>query len=78
MLLLNILTNPLLNFIMLIYYSYMGMTHYYILLYTLEVIVVILEGFLFSKMSDIKMYKAMLLSLALNLSSYLSGLLIFR
>jgi len=76
--LLNILTNPLLNFIMLIYYSYMGMMYYYILLYALEVVVVIVEGILFSKMSDIKVWKALMLSFALNLGSYLSGLLIFR
>jgi len=77
-LLLNILTNPLLNFIMLIYYSYMGMTHYFLLLYSLEVVVVVVEGLLFSKMSDIKVWKAIALSLALNAGSYLSGLLIFR
>lgn len=77
-LLLNILTNPLLNFIMLIYYSYMGMTYYYILLYTLEVIVVVTEGILFNKMTDMKLWKSLLLSFGLNAASYLSGLLIFR
>lgn len=77
-LLLNILTNPLLNFIMLIYYSYMGMVYYYVLLYTLEVVVVITEGILFSKMTDIKLWKSLLVSFALNAASYLSGLIIFR
>lgn len=77
-LLLNILTNPLLNFIMLIYYSYFGMTHYYLLLYALEAIVVIVEGLLFSKMSDMKVWKALILSLVLNAGSYISGLFIFR
>lgn len=76
--LLNVLTNPLLNFIMIIYFSYMGMTHYYLLLYSLETVVVITEGLLFGKMSGIKVWKALILSLVLNASSYLGGLIIFR
>jgi len=76
-LLLNILTNPLLNFIMLLYYSYIGMNHYYILLYVLEVVVVIVEGFIFAKLTDIKIPKALLVSLVLNVGSYLFGLWVF-
>ena len=76
-LLLNILTNPLLNFIMLIYFSYVGMSGYYLLLYSLEVAVVISEGLIFSKLSDKKIWEALLVSLALNIGSYLSGLLTF-
>ena len=77
-LLLNILTNPLLNFIMLVYFSYMGYSGYYILLYALEAAVVVTEGLIFSKLSDIKAGKALFISLLLNAASYGAGLIIFR
>ena len=76
-LLLNVLTNPLLNFIMLLYFSYIGMGGYYILLYALEVVVVITEGLIFAKLTDLKTWKALLVSLLLNGCSYGAGLLIF-
>ncbi|MBN2878684.1 MAG: hypothetical protein JXN65_03545 [Clostridia bacterium] len=77
-LLLNVLTNPLLNFIMLMYFSYMGYNGYYGLLYFLEAAVVIIEGLIFSKLTGIKAGRALLVSLILNAASYGAGLLIFR
>lgn len=75
-LLLNVLTNPLLNFIMLLYFSYIGMSGYYILLYALEIVVVFVEGWLLHKLTDIKTGKALLVSLLLNGGSYLVGVLV--
>ena len=75
-LLLNLLTNPLLNFIMLVYFSYIGMKFYYAVLYALEVVVVVAEGLLFAKLSGFKRWKALLLSLGLNGCSYAVGLVV--
>ena len=75
-LLLNILTNPLLNFIMIMYFSYAGMSGYYLLIYSLEVLVVVCEGLLFARMAGKKIGEALLVSLALNAGSYISGLLL--
>lgn len=75
-LLLNILTNPLLNFILLIYYSYIGMEGYYIVLYIMETVVVITEGLIFAKLTDIKILKALVVSLFVNAGSYLTGLIL--
>ena len=72
-LLLNVLTNPLLNFIMLLYFSYIGFGRYFIVLHTLEVMVVVGEGLLFAKLTDMKIPKALLVSLLLNAGSYLVG-----
>lgn len=72
-LLLNVLTNPLLNFIMLIYYNYIGITHYYTLLIALEIAVVIVEGLILAKLTNMIKSKALLVSLLLNAASYLVG-----
>ena len=72
-LLLNVLTNPLLNFVMLIYFTYRGYTGYYALLYVLETAVVLIEGLLFGRMAEKKAWEALVISLVLNASSYLFG-----
>lgn len=71
--LLNVLTNPALNLIMLFYFAYKGHNGYYLLLYVLEVVVVVTEGLLFAKLTDKKLYEALLVLLLINVSSYLLG-----
>ncbi len=72
-LLLNVLTNPLLNFIMLFYFTYKGYDNYYVLLYALEAAVVVTEGLIFARLADKKTWEALLVSFIINASSYLFG-----
>ena len=75
-LLVNILTNPLLvstvNLISINYGSKIG----YICLYTFEVLVVFIEGLIYKKYLNYKKINPYVLSLILNVSSYLIGLII--
>ena len=75
-LLVNILTNPIVvsttNLISINYGSTIG----YIYLYTLELIVVFIEGFIYKKYLNYKKINPYILSLILNVSSYLGGLII--
>ena len=75
--LLNVLTNPALNLIMLFYFTYKGYTGYYMLLYVLEAAVVITEGLIFARLADKKAWEGLVVSMALNMSSYLFGVWIF-
>ena len=75
-LLVNILTNPLLNSIIVAINYYYGLTARNITLYILEVLVVIVEGFIYQKYLDRKKINGYLLSLILNIASYGLGLLI--
>ena len=75
-LLVNILTNPLLNSSIVAINVYYGLRARNICLYILEVIVVIVEGFIYQKYLTRKKLNGYILSLILNLSSYGLGLLI--
>lgn len=74
--LVNILTNPIVVLFPYIIYLYHGITIYYISLIILELLAVLSEGFIYQKVLKYKKYNYYLLSLILNLSSYLIGDLI--
>lgn len=75
-LLVNILTNPLLNSIIVAINYYYGLKTRNISLIILEIMVVLIEGFIYQKYLDRRRINGYLLSLLLNVSSYLIGLLI--
>ena len=72
----NLLTNPLLNFIILLYYNFIGQ-NYYILLAVLEVSVVFAETVLICWLTKIPFKNAVLISLIINAASFLAGIAIF-
>lgn len=75
-LLVNVLTNPLLNS------TIVGINYYYgnnarnITLIVLEIVVVVVEGYIFTKYLERRKINGYLLSLILNLASYLLGIII--
>ena len=75
-LLVNILTNPLLNSIIVAINYYYGIKARNISLIILEVIVVLVEGFIYKKYLNKRNINGYVLSLILNISSYGLGLLI--
>ena len=72
----NLLTNPLLNFILLLYYNYICHNYYWLLVVFLEIGVVIGEAFLMKLMTRYALKKAFLLSCLFNCSSFAAGLLL--
>lgn len=74
--LVNILTNPLLNSVVVTINFYYGLKARNISLYILEIIVVIVEGFIYQKYLERRKINGYILSLILNISSYVIGLLI--
>ena len=75
-LLVNILTNPLLNSVIVAINYYYGLKARNISLYIFEVLVVLVEGFIYHKYLERRKINGFLLSLILNVSSYVLGLLI--
>ena len=75
-LLVNILTNPLLNSLVIAINYYWGLKARNISLYILEILVVLIEGFIYYKYLDRKKINGFILSLILNISSYGLGILI--
>lgn len=74
--LVNVLTNPLLNSIVIYINVYYGLKYRNIALYVFEVLVVFIEGFIYYKYLDKRKINGYLLSLILNVSSYVIGLII--
>ncbi len=74
--LVNVLTNPLLNSIVVAINYYYGLKARNISLIILEIIVVIVEGLIYQKNLERRKINGYLLSLILNVSSYVIGLLI--
>ena len=74
--LVNILTNPILNSVVVAINYYYGLMARNISLYILEVLVVIIEGFIYQKYLKNRRINGYVLSIILNLSSYGLGLLI--
>lgn len=74
--LVNIVTNPIVVSIPILIYMYFGYKYEIISLYVLEVITVLVEGLIYYKVLKYKKINSFLLSLLLNLSSYLIGELI--
>lgn len=75
-LLVNILTNPLLNSIVIAINYFYGLKARNISLYILEILVVIIEGFIYQKYLERKKINGYILSLVLNIASCGLGMLI--
>ncbi len=77
-LLVNILTNPIVVSIPVLILFIYGKKYSYITLYILEIITVITEGFIYKKVLKYKKINPYLISLILNIGSYLIGEIINR
>jgi hypothetical protein len=75
-LLVNVFTNPLVTSIPTFIYISWGSTPYIISLILLELFAFVSEGFIYKKVLNYKKINPFIISLILNLSSYLIGLLI--
>lgn len=75
-LLVNLLTNPIVSTLPVYFNYYHGLKARNICLYILEVLVLIVEGFIYAKVLKRKKINGFLLSLILNASSYFLGLLL--
>jgi hypothetical protein len=75
-LLVNVFTNPLVTSIPTFIYISWGSTPYIISLILLELFAFASEGFIYEKVLNYKKINPFIISLILNLSSYLIGLLI--
>ena len=73
----NLLTNPALNFLLLIYYNYISQSYYWLVLAALEICVVIIEAFVIRAIMAYTFKKAAALSLLFNACSFFTGLIIF-
>lgn len=74
--LVNILTNPLLNSVIVAINYYYGLKARNISLYILEVLIILVEGMIYKKYLNRKKINGYILSLILNIASYGLGLLI--
>ena len=75
-LLVNVLTNPLLNSSIVAINYFYGLKARNIFLYIFEILVVIVEGAIYQKYLEKRKINGYLLSLILNASSYIIGLII--
>ena len=75
-LLVNILTNPIVSTLPVYFNYYHGLRARNTCLYILEVLVLIVEGFIYVKVLKRRKINGFLLSLILNASSYFLGLLL--
>ncbi len=76
-LLVNVLTNPLVVSIPVLVLIRYGVKNYYIVFYLLEVLTVFVEGFIYLKVLKYRKINSFILSLLLNLSSFLLGKIIW-
>ena len=76
--LVNIVTNPLVVSLPVLVMLLYGLRARYIVLIILELLTVIFEGFIYSKVLDYKKLNPYVISLMLNLGSYLIGEVINR
>lgn len=74
--LVNVLTNPLLNAVIASINYYCGLKARYIALIVLEIIVFMVEGFIYYKYLDRRKINPYILSLILNISSFVLGRII--
>ena len=75
-LLVNLLTNPVVSSVPVYFNYHYGLKSRNIVLLILEIITLIVEGFIYVKVLKRKKINGFILSFILNLSSYLIGLLI--
>lgn len=76
--LVNVVTNPLVVSLPILFMLLYGVRARYIVLIILELLTVIFEGFIYSKVLDYKKLNPYIISLMLNLGSYLIGEVINR
>lgn len=74
----NMLTNPTLNLLLLLLLNLCGYEYYWIFLIVLEIVVIMIEAYVYSLLCNLIKVKALCLSALLNLASFLFGLLIFN
>lgn len=77
-LLCNVLTNPILNLLLCVLVLVLGSEIYMIALMILEIIVVIVEAYVYKILCHFLDKEALKVSLLLNISSYLIGLIVFK
>ena len=77
-LLCNVLTNPMLNLLLCLLVLVLGSEIYILALIILEIIVVIVEAYVYKILCNFSKKEALKLSLLLNVSSYLIGLIMFK
>ena len=75
-LLVNLLTNPVVSSVPVYFNYHYGLKSRNIVLLILEIVTLLVEGFIYVKVLKRRKINGFLLSLILNLSSYLIGLLI--
>lgn len=73
----NILTNPMLNLLLYLLVWGLGLEIYLPALIVLEIIVVIVEAYIYKILCKFSKKEALKLSILLNISSYLIGVVIF-
>ncbi len=76
-LLTNAITNPVLNCVLTVVSFYLPRSFYYVFLIPLEVLIVIIEGFIYKKLLTVKL-NPFILSLLLNLCSFFLGNIIYK
>jgi hypothetical protein len=74
----NIITNPVIVTVTILINYKFGSTYYYISLVILEILVVIVEGLLYKKYLCFNKINPFLLSMLLNILSYVSGEIFWR
>lgn len=74
----NIITNPIVVIIPIYINFKFGSTYYYISLIILEIMAVIVEGILYKKFLNYKRINPFVLSIILNILSYVSGEILWR
>lgn len=77
-LLCNMLTNPAMNLLLFFAIKILGYGYYYLSLIVLEIIVVLVEAFIYRLLGNLKTSKSLMLSALLNLTSFLFGLLMYH
>ena len=73
----NLLTNPALNLLLLIAVNFLGMKYYYAILVPLEIIVVLVETYVYRLLCKFSTKKAFSVSLLANVISFGVGLVIY-
>ena len=73
----NLLTNPLLNLLLLLFVLFFGAEYYFVVLGALEILVVLGEALVIRALTDYRVPRALLLSLLFNTASFCAGLLLW-
>lgn len=76
--LVNIMTNPIVVVIPYVVYLYYGIIYRHVTLLILEILTIFFEGFTYKKVLKYNKINCYILSIILNISSYLIGLIISK